>query len=641
MDIYSAKKILSGGLAKFDCVKFTHAATTSVTNLVDRSTSKDSSDRHEVIEWMRCITYSHISSFLSLECSESLLHSLCSCGLREEEFTCWLEEKEIRQALYDSFTDRKPKDMQDIHWLSLLTLLNLETYRSDKGFVRSAVHLCSAVLVDMVTATHAGTIDVFVMDCVCAVLSMACVSRKYTSISRSSSSSSSSSGSRTTKNRAEKKEAADDSAMRKLVASSCVAPLLRVRRSLRRLLRDAGADNDGGKGHTRLLRLDQTIVAIIATSLSEHPLEGATIVSHKQALEWLVGATPMTASTPVDGDYNHDGDGGDDDDDDDDVAISVPDRDDAPKLADWSTVFLGLVFLRCALADMERYVAGGPTALATKTPTTEAPRNAASQTGAKIAKSEKTTPVQNLPAMHPLEAVVTSGGLRRVCWLLQHRVALVRAQARALLRALSDSAAASEKMVGGVRRLADAASSSAESTPVGGRGRNLGASARRSAASLAAAAAHAVTMSAFGASFLAGGCAFWEALIEQGLVPVLDGVRIGTPVHTAAAAAAAAAASYSHVQRGENEGADSSSLFRLSSTDAARDHSGAVAEVEMTVLFPEASTRALAKELLQGIAYRITSPLPSQQQPIAGVPSRPLRLRVLRDISGESDQGPW
>jgi predicted metal-dependent phosphotriesterase family hydrolase len=120
---------------------------------------------------------------------------------------------------------------------------------------------------------------------------------------------------------------------------------------------------------------------------------------------------------------------------------------------------------------------------------------------------------KQLPSVHPLEVVATSGVLRHVCWLLVHRCALVRGAAKAVLSACLDAVVSSES-AGRASKMASQAATREEARQagvVGGAGRNTSRRDSRRTSSAAAAAAAAATAtplakhtpgSGFAASFL-------------------------------------------------------------------------------------------------------------------------------------------
>ena len=137
-------------------------------------------------------------------------------------------------------------------------------------------------------------------------------------------------------------------------------------------------------------------------------------------------------------------------------------------------------------------------------------------------------------------------------------------------------------------------------------------------------------------------------------MPLLEGVRLGYPLSglmgslggdgDGGPSAAAAAAD-------DDDDGDDEVLFRAAA---------AVAGVESGGLFPEASTRALATRLLDGLSYRFTAPLPSVNLDPAGAAaaaagagtgagagggpasaSKPLRVRLLINLGDGNDEGPW
>jgi hypothetical protein len=81
---------------------------------------------------------------------------------------------------------------------------------------------------------------------------------------------------------------------------------------------------------------------------------------------------------------------------------------------------------------------------------------------------------KQLPSVHPLEIIATSGVLRHVCWLLVHHYALVRGAAMAVLSACLDAVVSSES-AGRASKMASQTAAREEARQagvVGGAGRN-------------------------------------------------------------------------------------------------------------------------------------------------------------------------
>jgi len=326
------------------------------------------------------------------------------------EFLAWLEEPELVTAFHSSFASLPLAEVLELHWLALLQLLQLEGYCSEERFVHMCVELCGRYLDSMCKAGGGGGVGGFpdsamdfALESIAGVLSVACATRAYrgaktsvfaaavagaglgaapavrggdkakkkrstttttstpvkdkdgqavpaaTAAATSSSSSSSSSSSPSTA------PATTSVVLRCSVANICAAPLLRVRKTLRasvRAIRErrdelgerrgadgaasaavAAADNNGGGGggyddddesverERALLARDQELACVVAACLWENASVGAALVPLKSATEWLAGTEAAA--------------GGD--------AVS-----------DWSSLYLGLVFVRCALLNAER-----------------------------------------------------------------------------------------------------------------------------------------------------------------------------------------------------------------------------------------------------------------------------------------------